>query len=90
MQPDNAAIIDSWGWILYRRGKNEEALEYLQNAYQKLRDPEIAGHVIEVLWVMGRHGEAITTIDKAQILFPESKILDRLRGRSNAESALPD
>ena len=90
MQPDNAAIIDSWGWILYRRGKNEEALEYLQNAYQKLRDPEIAGHVIEVLWVMGRHGEAITTIDKAQILFPESKILDRLRERINAESTLQD
>ncbi|HET9692850.1 MAG TPA: tetratricopeptide repeat protein, partial [Steroidobacteraceae bacterium] len=28
--PDNAAILDSMGWLLYREGKYSEALEYLQ------------------------------------------------------------
>ncbi|MDN8777079.1 hypothetical protein Q0M62_15190, partial [Staphylococcus aureus] len=25
-EPDNAAIVDSYGWVLYRLGRNEEAL----------------------------------------------------------------
>lgn len=59
LEPGNPAIIDSLGWIEYKRGNNEAALEYLQKAYRLVRDPEIAAHIGEVLWVQGRTEEAV-------------------------------
>ncbi len=32
-EPDNAAIIDSYGWVLYRLGRSEEALTELRRAF---------------------------------------------------------
>ena len=46
------------GWVLYRRGKQKQALEYLRKAYTARPDPEIAAHLGEVLWVAGERGEA--------------------------------
>ena len=50
-EPDNAAIIDSYGWVLYRLGRNDEALVELRRAFALQKDPEIAAHLGEVLWV---------------------------------------
>jgi len=58
LAPDDPFIIDSMGWVLYRMGENDQALEYLRKAYSARPDPEIAAHLGEVLWVEGRHGEA--------------------------------
>lgn len=58
LSPDDPFIIDSMGWLLYRSGKNKEALEYLRKAYSTRPDPEIAAHLGEVLWVAGERGEA--------------------------------
>ena len=41
------------GWVLYRVGRYEEALEYLRKAMEFGDDPEIAAHLGEVLWVSG-------------------------------------
>ena len=46
-------ILDSMGWVFYRLGRLEEAVNYLRRAMQLRRDPEIAAHLGEVLWVMG-------------------------------------
>ncbi len=51
--PDNAAIVDSMGWVEYRLGNMEAALEHLRRAWDLSRDPEIAAHLGEVLWVNG-------------------------------------
>jgi tetratricopeptide (TPR) repeat protein len=75
LDPESAAIIDSWGWVLYRQGKHEEALVYLEDAYEKLRDPEVAGHIVEVLWALGRTDEARQALEEAEELFPESSYL---------------
>lgn len=56
--PDSAAVLDSMGWVLYRMGKKQEALEYLQKAAGKLQDGEIAAHLGEVLWSLDRKDEA--------------------------------
>jgi tetratricopeptide (TPR) repeat protein len=53
LKPDNAAILDSMGWVLFRLGRNEEALEYLRRALDAGFDGEIAAHLGEVLWVTG-------------------------------------
>lgn len=58
LKPDDPAITDSMGWVLYRMGRNEEALDYLRQAFERYPDHEVAAHLGEVLWVTGRHDEA--------------------------------
>jgi len=81
LDPDSAAIIDSWGWVLYRLGEYEEALVALNEAYDKLSDPEVAGHIVEVLWVLERRDEAQTMLEDAEQRFPENDVLQRVRER---------
>lgn len=80
-EPDSAAIIDSLGWVLYRQGEYEEALVELQRAYKSLKDPEVAAHIVEVLWKLGRLDEAKKTLEDAEVLFPENSILENVRKR---------
>ncbi|TVP54129.1 MAG: hypothetical protein EA349_12280 [Halomonadaceae bacterium] len=58
LEPENPAIMDSMGWILYQRGEWEEALELLSEAFEAMPDPEIAAHLGEVLWQQDRQEEA--------------------------------
>jgi tetratricopeptide (TPR) repeat protein len=75
--PDNAAIIDSYGWVLYRLGRKEEALTELRRAFAMQKDPEIAAHVGEVLWDLGRKDEARKYFEEARKLDPENRALKR-------------
>ena len=58
LAPEDPFIVDSMGWVLYRMGKSQQALEYLRKAYTARPDPEIAAHLGEVLWVAGERREA--------------------------------
>ncbi|PPD19718.1 MAG: hypothetical protein CTY22_10905 [Methylomonas sp.] len=53
IQPDEAVILDSYGWLLFKRGRLDEALVYLQRAYEKQPENEIAAHIAEIMWVKG-------------------------------------
>ena len=63
--PQDPAILDSVGWLYYRQGKIDEALQFLEAAHELLADPEIAGHLGEVLWVGGQQDSARAIWDKA-------------------------
>ena len=58
LQPEEAAIVDSMGWISYRRGRLAEAEEYLRRAWALENNPEIGAHLGEVLWVRGKQEAA--------------------------------
>lgn len=58
LAPHDPYIQDSLGWVAYRQGQFAEALQVLQTAYKAKPDAEIAAHLGEVLWVMGRRDEA--------------------------------
>lgn len=58
LAPDDPFILDSLGWVLHRVGENQQALGHLQRAYEVRPDGEIAAHLGEVLWVLGRQAEA--------------------------------
>jgi tetratricopeptide (TPR) repeat protein len=73
--PDDYYIIDSLGWVLYRQGKTEEALKELQRAYAGRPDAEIAAHLGEVLWVLGRRAEAQKVWDEALVKTPSNDVL---------------
>jgi tetratricopeptide (TPR) repeat protein len=75
LQPDEPAILDSMGWILYRKGRHEEAVGYLTRAYTEFPDPEVAAHLGEVLWVSGETEAATTVWQGALMRDPEHKVL---------------
>mgnify|MGYP001812804419 FL=1 len=56
--PNSPAIIDSMGWVEYKLGNHDKAIEYLQRAWSIDRDPEIAAHLGEVYWVTGDEAAA--------------------------------
>lgn len=59
LKPEDPAVIDSFGWINYRLGNNEEAIRLLRKALSQFEDGEVAAHLGEVLWVTGAHQEAM-------------------------------
>lgn len=75
LKPNDPAILDSMGWAYYRLGEHEKALRYLQQAFDKLKDPEIAAHLGEVLWVLGNKERAREVWDEALRETPKDKVL---------------
>lgn len=86
LDPDSPAIIDSWGWVLYRQGHYEEALGYLETAYEKLRDAEVAAHIVEVLWMLERYDDAQKALEDAELIFADDELLKNVRERFMPES----
>ena len=70
--------------MLYRLGRNEEALVELRRAFSLQKDPEIASHLGELLWVMGRRDEARRYFDEARKLDPENRALKRALEKTGA------
>ncbi|WBE26260.1 tetratricopeptide repeat protein [Denitrificimonas caeni] len=58
LEPNDAAITDSLGWVYFRLGDLDSAERLLREAYNGLPDAEIAAHLGEVLWFQGKRTEA--------------------------------
>ena len=59
ISPDNAFIIDSYGWALYRTRQFDEALRYLERAVEmEPAEAVIVDHLGDVYWHVGRKVEA--------------------------------
>jgi tetratricopeptide (TPR) repeat protein len=76
MRPDDPFILDSMGWVQYRMGNRQDAIEYLQKALAKRDDPEIAAHLGEVLWVAGQKDKAREIWAKAKKEDPDNDTLN--------------
>lgn len=79
LSPEQPAILDSMGWVLFKLGRAEEALDYLQRAFAAQEDAEIAAHLAEVLAALGREGEAREIWQKGAGLDPDNRAIQRLR-----------
>lgn len=75
LSPDDPFIIDSMGWVLYRKGDNQGALTHLQRAFSIRPDPEISAHLGEVLWALGRRDEAKRIWQEAAKAHPGNEVL---------------
>ena len=82
--PGNPAIIDSYGWVLYRLGRNDEALVQLRRAFSLQKDPEIAAHLGEVLWISGNKEEARRFFEEGRKLDPGNRALKRALAKTGA------
>ncbi len=81
LDPDNPMILDSMGWVEYRSGKLEAALRYLQRAHHLLPDPEVAAHLGEVLWKIGREAEARALWTRTLEASPDNEIVRQTQQR---------
>jgi tetratricopeptide (TPR) repeat protein len=79
LAPRDPFIMDSMGWVLFRQGKLPEALKTLETAYGIKADPEIAAHLGEVLWTMGRKDDAARLMNEAAKKNPDSEVLTAAR-----------
>ncbi|MDO9168967.1 MAG: tetratricopeptide repeat protein [Methylobacter sp.] len=75
LQPDEAVILDSFGWLQFKLGKLEQAKSYLERAYAKQQEGEIAAHLAEVLWRLGRKEAAKKIFNEAIKKAPEDEYL---------------
>lgn len=78
LKSDAPHILDSMGWVLFRLQRFEEAVNYLKESYKLHADPEIASHLIETLWTMGKREESQQFLKEVQQQFPDSEVLNNL------------
>jgi tetratricopeptide (TPR) repeat protein len=76
LQPNEPAILDSMGWVLYRQGEYEQALQFLTRAYAAFPDPEVAAHLGEVMWVSGNTAGAMNIWRGALLKDPQHSVLN--------------
>lgn len=65
LEPQSPAILDSLGWVYFKRGETRKALGYLRRAYAGQPDQEVAAHLAEVLVVLDHQQEARALVKSA-------------------------
>ena len=85
VSPGDPAILDSWGWLLYKQGKSRAAVRVLDQAARYApREPEILVH-LAAAWISdGAPRTAAGVLEAAAALHPRlevQRLLDAQRAR---------
>jgi tetratricopeptide (TPR) repeat protein len=89
MAPNDPFIMDSLGWVFYKKNDLENAEITLQKAYAIRQDEEIGLHLIEVLIRRNKTDEAKTLSESLQTRFPKSDKLQHLLKTLTATTSAP-
>ena len=89
LKPGDPAILDSMGWVHYRLGDLPKALGYLEDAFSRFPDHEVAAHLGEVLWAMARKDDAVAAWKKGLEGTPDSPIVRDTMKRLGAPEIKP-
>lgn len=67
MESDNATYLDTYAWVLYKRGEYSQARYYIKLAIEKDKDPSgvLYEHYGDILYRSGEHQEALKMWKKA-------------------------
>jgi len=87
-RPNDGAITDSLGWVMYRQGDAKEAVKTLERAVEL--DPEdatINGHLGDAYWAAGRKVEAQYQWRRALTLNPPPDDAAKLEAKLNTGHA---
>jgi tetratricopeptide (TPR) repeat protein len=87
-EPDNPAILDSMGWLDYRRGMSQAALPLLERAFRLDQDGDIGAHWGEVLWSLGEKVKAREAWSRALISDPDNAAVKAAEKRFGAPQLL--
>ncbi|MFT5064448.1 MAG: tetratricopeptide (TPR) repeat protein [Yoonia sp.] len=81
-EPQNGAIVDSLGWVLFQRGEFDAAVGHLENAAALLPvDPIINDHLGDAFWAVGRVIEAEFQWNRALSFDPLEADAARIRSK---------
>jgi tetratricopeptide (TPR) repeat protein len=87
-EPENPAYLDSMGWVLFKLGEYEKALEHLQKAISLPRgeDSTIYDHLGDTYEKLNQRDKAVEAWRKALELeqaekHPDQKIIDRIKSK---------
>jgi tetratricopeptide (TPR) repeat protein len=87
LAPNDAFIMDSLGWVKYRKGDTADAAKLLKRAYDIQPNAEIGAHLGEVLWKSGEQKQALEAWRRARKLEPDNstlvKTLERFQVNAN-------
>ncbi len=65
LQPLDPAVMDSLGWVLYRQGRLDEALDALEQARQRMPDSAVIWHHLGVVYLdLDRTGDARESLER--------------------------
>jgi tetratricopeptide (TPR) repeat protein len=81
MDPESGAILDSMGWVLFKLGDYEIALDYLERAYRTLEVTEVLAHLVDVHWALGERDKATEMLREGLADAPEDPWLTETRDR---------
>ncbi|MCJ7802115.1 MAG: tetratricopeptide repeat protein, partial [Candidatus Marinimicrobia bacterium] len=76
LAPDQAAYLDTYGWILFKMGNAKEAHKYIEKSLEiDDENAEVLKHMGDILVKMKKYKEAIKYYHKALSLDPENQEL---------------
>lgn len=81
LDPENGAILDSMGWVLFHLDEYELALDYLERAYRTLPVTEVLAHLADVHWALGDQDLARQLIEDGLEESPGDPFLTEVRDR---------
>lgn len=85
LKPDNGYIMDSLGWVYYKRGELELAAEHLEQSVSlEPYDPYIYSHLGDVYSDLRRYPEALKSYQKAFELFEDETMKARVKSKIDA------
>ena len=73
--PADPFIQDSLGWVEFRLGNMQAAVQIFEAAYKARPDAEIAAHFGEVLWSMGQRDRALVIWKEGQLINADNETL---------------
>jgi tetratricopeptide (TPR) repeat protein len=83
-RPNDGAITDSLGWVMYRQGDAKEAVTTLERAVElEPEDSTINGHLGDAYWAAGRKVEAQYQWRRALTLNPTADDAAKLEAKLN-------
>jgi len=71
-KPNDPAIADSWGWLQYRLGHLQQAVQALRTAWNSNKDADVGVHLGEVLWKLGQRQDAQRVFEQVRKLDPHN------------------
>jgi tetratricopeptide (TPR) repeat protein len=75
LEPDEPAILDSMGWVMFRTEQYAASVNYLTRAYTGFPDAEVASHLGEALWAQGKTDAAMAIWQGALLREPDHPVL---------------
>ncbi len=77
--PNNAAYLDTKGWILFKMKRPYDALQYLLKAAELDKDPVVLDHAGDALAATGMQAEAVTFWKKSFELDPKPEVENKFK-----------